>query len=82
MSVPRSSLYRRRKASSASEPHDVRAHLHGGIPVCEIDLLSGYFDHYFGLRSLLFQARPSISPRPASGRRVGGEGVYVDFFPA
>jgi hypothetical protein len=29
--------------SPPPEPHDVRSHLHGGIPVSEITLLSSYF---------------------------------------
>jgi type I restriction enzyme M protein len=40
--------------SPPPEPHDVRAHLHGGIPVREIDQLAGYFDNYAGVRELLF----------------------------
>lgn len=43
--------------SPPPEPHDVRAHLHGGIPVSEIALLTAYFDNYGGLRSLLFKDR-------------------------
>jgi len=41
--------------SPPPEPHDVRAHLHGGIPVSEIDQLAGYFDNYGAVRELLFQ---------------------------
>ncbi len=41
--------------SPPPEPHDVRTHLHGGIPVSEIDQLAGYFDNYAGVRELLFQ---------------------------
>jgi len=29
--------------SPPPEPHDVRAHLHGGAPVAEVDQLAGYF---------------------------------------
>ena len=43
--------------SPSPEPHDVRAHLHGGIPVPEINALQSYFDNYAGLRSLLFTDR-------------------------
>lgn len=43
--------------SPPPEPHDVRAHLNGGIPVSEITLLTSYFDNYAGLRSLLFKDR-------------------------
>jgi len=43
--------------SPPPEPHDVRAHLHGGIPVSEINSLSAYFDNYDGVKSVLFQDR-------------------------
>lgn len=39
------------------EPHDVRAHLHGGVPVAEIDSLAHYWDNYAGLRETLFVSR-------------------------
>ncbi len=42
------------------EPHDVRAHLHGGIPIAEVDgnvsALGPYFAAYAGLRETLFSA--------------------------
>ena len=65
------------------EPHDVRAHLHGGVPVEEIDALSRYWLNFPGLRARCF-----IPPSPASGRGAGGEGKhkeegnYADFTPA
>ena len=43
--------------SPPPEPHDVRAHLHGGVPLAEIDALQGYFTNYPGVRELLFQPR-------------------------
>jgi len=43
--------------SPPPEPHDVRAHLHGGIPVAEIDSLSDFFTNYNGVKNLLFQSR-------------------------
>lgn len=43
--------------SPPPEPHDVRAHLHGGVPITEVDALSEYFDNYAGLRELLFKPR-------------------------
>ena len=43
--------------SPPPEPHDVRAHLHGGIPVIEIDHLADYFANYDGVKSLLFRNR-------------------------
>ncbi|MBU2854955.1 type I restriction-modification system subunit M [Acidithiobacillus ferriphilus] len=39
------------------EPHDVRAHLHGGVPVAEIDALSRYWHNYPGLRQRCFVPR-------------------------
>lgn len=38
------------------EPHDVRAHLHGGIPESEVNALKSYFDCYPGLNSRLFES--------------------------
>jgi type I restriction enzyme M protein len=37
-----------------AEPHDVHAHLHGGIPKAEVGALSDYFASYPGLNELLF----------------------------
>jgi len=37
-----------------AEPHDVHAHLHGGIPVAEIDALDERFASYPGLCEVLF----------------------------
>ena len=54
------------------EPHDVRAHLHGGVPVSEIDALAHFWQNYAGLRESCFAAR---LPSPASGRGAGGEGA-------
>jgi type I restriction enzyme M protein len=39
------------------EPHDVRAHLHGGVPLVEIDSLARFWDNYDGLRESLFVDR-------------------------
>lgn len=54
------------------EPHDVRAHLHGGVPVAEIDALGHYWQNYPGLRERIF------APRPAKN----GDSTYADFTPA
>ena len=43
------------------EPHDVRAHLHGGVPVAEIDALAHYWQNYPGLRERCFIPRPNIN---------------------
>ena len=39
------------------EPHDVRAHLHGGVPVVEIDALDHFWKNYPGLRERVFVPR-------------------------
>lgn len=39
------------------EPHDVRAHLHGGVPVSEVDALSHFWQNYTGLRESIFVPR-------------------------
>lgn len=39
------------------EPHDVRAHLQGGVPLAEIDSLARYWGNYDGLRESLFVDR-------------------------
>jgi type I restriction enzyme M protein len=51
------------------EPHDVRAHLHGGVPVEEIDALSHFWKNYAGLRERIFVPRPN-------------DAAYSDFAPA
>jgi type I restriction enzyme M protein len=48
------------------EPHDVRAHLHGGVPVAEVDALARFWANYPGLRKRCFQPR---------------EAGYLDFTP-
>lgn len=49
----------------SSEPEDIQdlnAHLHGGIPDRDLDLLSGYWDAFPLLRSQLFKVnRPGYS---------------------
>jgi type I restriction enzyme M protein len=50
------------------EPHDVRAHLHGGVPVAEINALEHFWANYAGLRDSCFVPR--------------ADGVYADFSPA
>ena len=39
------------------EPHDVRAHLHGGVPEKEVESLAHYWENYQGLREDLFVER-------------------------
>jgi type I restriction enzyme M protein len=40
--------------SPPAEPHDVNAHLHGGIPVGEVDAMDNYWKNYPGYRERLF----------------------------
>lgn len=51
------------------EPHDVRAHLHGGVPLAEVEALGAFWRNYAGLRASCFVPR-----EPGS--------AYVDFAPA
>jgi type I restriction enzyme M protein len=53
------------------EPHDVRAHLHGGVPVTEIDALNRFWRNYPGLPERLFVPRSSENGS-----------AYADFAPA
>jgi type I restriction enzyme M protein len=39
------------------EPHDVRAHLHGGVPIVEVDGLEHFWSNYSGLREDCFDTR-------------------------
>jgi len=55
--------------SPPPEPHDVRAHLHGGVPVSEIDALGHFWENYAGLRESCF------IPRAAAERGMH----YADF---
>ena len=43
--------------SPPPEPQDVRAHLHGGVPIPEVDALQSFFDNYTGTRDLLFKPK-------------------------
>jgi len=40
--------------SPPAEPHDVHAHLHGGIPGTEVEALEDYWQNYAGIREQLF----------------------------
>src|SRR5690606_21837656 len=43
------------------EPHDVRAHLHGGIPKREVDALERFWTNYPDLRKRCFRRRPGAN---------------------
>ena len=52
------------------EPHDVRAHLHGGIPVAEIDQLGCYFANYAGVKACFSRTvTPGTAISPMRSRR-------------
>jgi len=68
------------------EPHDVRAHLHGGVPVNEVDTLAHFWQNYAGLRESCFVPRPLGEKSPQSTTdtrhsRAGGNPAipYADF---
>ncbi len=42
------------------DPHDVRAHLHGGIPTVEIESLGRYWNNYAGLKESCFIPRSPV----------------------
>lgn len=56
------------------EPHDVRAHLHGGIPLSEIESLGHFWQNYAGLRADIFAPRDAeymnFSPSLAEKRDI------------
>lgn len=54
------------------EPHDVRAHLHGGVPVVEVDALHHTWANYPGLRESCFASRAASTQATP----------YADFTPA
>ncbi|MAD53150.1 MULTISPECIES: class I SAM-dependent DNA methyltransferase [unclassified Idiomarina] len=56
------------------EPHDVRAHLHGGVPLVEVDSLEHFWANYPGLREDCFVPRDEtyldLSPNIAEKRNI------------
>ena len=57
------------------EPHDVRAHLHGGVPVSEVDALAHFWHNYPALRESCFALRANSTAAPRAA-------TYADFTPA
>lgn len=55
------------------EPHDVRAHLHGGVPVAEVDALEHFWANYPALRDSSFVSRAATTH--ASSHAI----PYADF---
>jgi type I restriction enzyme M protein len=65
------------------EPHDVRAHLQGGVPIVEIESLGHFWKNYCGLRERVFVLRPNGSAYAdftleLTDRRALGELVKTD----
>lgn len=54
------------------EPHDVRAHLHGGVPKSEVDALEHFWSNYPDLRTRCFQPRSESQTLSSA---------YLDFTP-
>lgn len=58
------------------EPHDVRAHLKGGVPVVEVEALSSFWTNYPGLRDACFVPRDAaycdLSPALEEKRAIAG----------
>ncbi len=56
------------------EPHDVRAHLHGGVPIVEVDSLEHFWSNYEGLREDCFVPRDEtyldIAPAISEKREI------------
>ncbi len=61
------------------EPHDVRAHLHGGIPTVEIEALNRYWNNYAGLKESCFTLPSLPGGELARGQAGGGGTTYADF---
>jgi type I restriction enzyme M protein len=67
------------------EPHDVRAHLHGGVPVSEVDGLAHFWHNYPALRESCFEPREVAcqSDRNCHSGAGRNPGIpYADFTPA
>lgn len=58
------------------EPHDVRAHLHGGVPLTEVDSLALYWHNYQDLKHALFVPQDAdymdFAPALADKREIAG----------
>lgn len=55
--------------SPAPEPHDVKAHLNGGVPADEVNALESHWQNYLGLKEALF----------TSGHPKQNDGDYFSF---
>jgi len=78
----------RRYADNAPppEPHDVRAHLLGGVPLAEVEAQRPFFDAVGLDPSVVFVPRtndkgPMTNARPTSSVSQSGPSSYLDFHP-
>ena len=68
--------------SPPPEPHDVRAHLMGGVPVAEVEAKRALFEAMGFNASHAFATRPNTLSPPDTGERDGArENGYFDFAP-
>ena len=63
--------------SPAPEPHNVRAHLNGGVPQSEVQALAHHWQNYAGLKDALFTQRANTGQESKAQSET-----YVDFAPA
>ncbi|MFT6449260.1 MAG: type I restriction enzyme M protein [Oleispira sp.] len=59
--------------SPAPEPHDVKAHLNGGIPAVEVNALQSYWDNYTGLQQALFNSEETAGQINKAGYQAFNE---------
>jgi len=59
--------------SPAPEPHDVKAHLNGGIPTVEVSALQSYWDNYTGLQQALFNTKETTEQINKAGYQAFNE---------
>jgi type I restriction enzyme M protein len=65
------------------EPHDVRAHLHGGVPKVEVESLAHFWQNYPQLKDDAFdvQGRTNAAGAGCTGAAEQMDQAYLDFAP-
>lgn len=61
------------------EPQDVRAHLHGGVPVAEVDSLAHFWQNYAGLRADAFAERAGDAAYVGFAAELGDKREMAEF---
>lgn len=59
--------------SPAPEPHDVTAHLYGGIPEEEVNSLNRFFQHYEGLKERIFASSTNGKATAKAAYELGND---------